>query len=85
MCLRVGLLRPKRPNPEHPIPASRSTQFVLAQFFVPSFVVAHHEGHKHSNLADSDHSHSSSDIISLRKDVRRLIEKCHVVESAISC
>ena len=59
--------------------------FVLAQFFVPSFVVAHHKGHKHSNLADSDHSHSSSDIISLRKDVRRLIEKCHVVESAISC
>ena len=59
--------------------------FVLAQFFVPSFVVAHHEGHKHSNLADSDHSHSSSDIISLRKDVRRIIEKCHVDESVISC
>ena len=57
----------------------------FAQFFVPSFVVAHHEGHKHSNLAVSDHSHSSSDIISLRKDVRRLIEKCHVDESVISC
>ena len=59
--------------------------FVLTQFFVPTSATAHHEGHKHSNFAFSDHSHSSSEITSLRKDMRRLIENCYVDEESISC
>ena len=44
-----------------------------------------HEEHKHRNFSLLDHVHSSSDISSLRKDMRRLIESCVVIEESISC
>ena len=44
-----------------------------------------HEEHKHRNFSLLDHIHSSSDISSLRKDMRRLIESCVVIEESISC
>ena len=44
-----------------------------------------HEEHKHRNFSLLDHVYSSSDISSLRKDMRRLIESCVVIEESISC
>ena len=44
-----------------------------------------HEDHKHRNFSLLDHIHSSSDISSLRKDMRRLIESCVIIEESISC
>ena len=44
-----------------------------------------HEEHKHRNFSLLDHVHSSSDISSLRKDMRRIIESCVVIEESISC
>jgi hypothetical protein len=63
---------------------------ILFQIFETNTVIAHHEGHKHDahkhyNFALSDHIHSSSEISSLRKDMRRLIEKCVIDEQTISC
>ena len=63
---------------------------VIFQIFEPTSVTAHHEGHthkahKHYNFALSDHVHSSSEISSLRKDMRRLIEKCVIDGDSISC
>ena len=68
---------------------------VIFQFLEPKSVTAQHEPHthephtheehKHSNFSLSDHVHSSSDISSLRKDMRRLIESCVVIEESISC
>ena len=57
---------------------------VIFQFLEPKSVTAQnephthephtHEEHKHRNFSLLDHVHSSSDISSLRKDMRRLIE-----------
>ena len=68
---------------------------VIFQFLEPKSVTAQnephthephtHEEHKHSNFSLLDHVHSSSDISSLRKDMRRLIESCVVIEESISC
>ena len=68
---------------------------VIFQFLEPKSVTAQHEPHthkphtheehKHSNFSLLDHIHSSSDISSLRKDMRRLIESCVVIEESISC
>ena len=68
---------------------------VIFQFLEPKSVTAQnephthephtHEEHKHRNFSLLDHVHSSSDISSLRKDVRRLIESCVVIEDSISC
>ena len=68
---------------------------VIFQFLEPKSVTAQnephthephtHEEHKHRNFSLLDHVHSSSDISSLRKDVRRLIESCVVIEKSISC
>ena len=68
---------------------------VIFQFLEPKSVTAQnephthephtHEEHQHSNFSLLDHVHSSSDISSLRKDVRRLIESCVVIEESISC
>ena len=68
---------------------------VIFQFLEPKFVTAQnephthephtHEEHKHRNFSLLDHVHSSSDISSLRKDMRRLIESCVVIEESISC
>ena len=68
---------------------------VIFQFFEPKSVTAQnephthephtHEEHKHRNFSLLDHVHSSSDISSLRKDMRRLIESCVVIEESISC
>ena len=68
---------------------------VIFQFLEPKSVTAQnephtlephtHEEHKHRNFSLLDHVHSSSDISSLRKDVRRLIESCVVIEESISC
>ena len=63
---------------------------VIFQIFEPKSINAHHEGHtheahKHNNFSLSDHVHSSSEISSLRKDMRRLIEKCVIDEESISC
>ena len=68
---------------------------VIFQFLKPKSVTAQnephtlephtHEEHKHRNFSLLDHVHSSSDISSLRKDVRRLIESCVVIEESISC
>ena len=68
---------------------------VIFQFLEPKSVTAQnelhthephtHEEHKHRNLSLLDHVHSSSDISSLRKDMRRLIESCVVIEESISC
>ena len=68
---------------------------VIFQFLEPKSVTAHHEPHthkphtheehKHRNFSLLDHIHSSSDISSLRKDMRRLIESCVVIEESISC
>jgi len=63
---------------------------VIFQFLEPKSVIAHHEGHthedhKHYNFSLLDHVHSSSEISSLRKDMRRLIEKCVIDEESISC
>ena len=68
---------------------------VIFQFLEPKSVTAQneahthephtHEEHKHRNFSLLDHVHSSSDIYSLRKDMRRLIESCVVIEESISC
>ena len=68
---------------------------VIFQFLEPKSVTAQnephthephtHEEHKHRNFSLLDHIHSSSDISSLRKDMRRLIESCVVIEESISC
>ena len=68
---------------------------VMFQFLEPKSVAAQHEPqthephsheeHKHLNFSLLDHVHSSSDISSLRKDMRRLIESCVVIEESISC
>ena len=68
---------------------------VIFQFLEPKSVTAQHEPHthkphtheehKHRNFSLWDHIHSSSDISSLRKDMRRLIESCVVIEESISC
>ena len=68
---------------------------VIFQFLEPKSVTAQnephthephtHEEHQHSNFSLLDHVHSSSDISSLRKDMRRLIESCVVIEESISC
>ena len=68
---------------------------VIFQFLEPKSVTAQHEPHthephtheehKHRNFSLLDHIHSSSDISSLRKDMRRLIESCVVIEESISC
>ena len=68
---------------------------VIFQFLEPKSVTAQnephtyephtHEEHKHGNFSLLDHVHSSSDISSLRKDMRRLIESCVVIEESISC
>ena len=63
---------------------------VIFQFLEPKSVNAQHEPHtheehKHSNFSLLDHINRSSDISSLRKDLRRLIESCVVIEEAISC
>ena len=68
---------------------------VIFQFLEPKSVTAQnephthephtHEKHKHRNFSLLDHVHSSSDISSLRKDMRRLIESCVVIEESISC
>ena len=68
---------------------------VIFQFLEPKSVTAQHEPHthephiheehKHRNFSLLDHVHSSSDISSLRKDMRRLIESCVVIEESISC
>ena len=68
---------------------------VIFQFLEPKSVTAQnephtyephtHEEHKHGNFSLLDHVHSSSDISSLRKDMRRLIEACVVIEESISC
>ena len=68
---------------------------VISQFLEPRSVTAQneshthephtHEEHKHRDFSLSDHVHSSSDISSLRKDMRRLIESCVVIEESISC
>ena len=68
---------------------------VIFQFLEPKSVTAQHEPHtheshtheehKHRNFSLLDHIHSSSDISSLRKDMRRLIESCVVIEDSISC
>ena len=63
---------------------------VIFQFLEPKSVTAQnephtHEEHKHRNFSLLDHFHSSSDISSLRKDMRRLIESCVVIEESISC
>ena len=68
---------------------------VIFQFLEPKSVTAQnepythephtHEEHKHRNFSLLDHVHSSSDISSLRKDMRRLIESCVVIEESISC
>ena len=63
---------------------------VIFQLLDPKSVTAQnephtHEEHKHSNFSLLDYVHSSSDISSLRKDMRRLIESCVVIEESISC
>lgn len=68
---------------------------VIFQFLEPKSVTAQHEPHthephtheehKHRNFSLLDHIHSFSDISSLRKDMRRLIESCVVIEESISC
>ena len=68
---------------------------VIFQFLEPKSVTAQneahthephtHEEHIHRNFSLLDHVHSSSDISSLRKDMRRLIESCVVIEESISC
>ena len=68
---------------------------VIFQFLEPKSVTAQHEPHthehhtheehKHRNFSLLDHIHRSSDISSLRKDMRRLIESCVVIEESISC
>ena len=68
---------------------------VIFQFLEPKSVTAQHEPHthkphtheehKHRDFSLLDHIHSSSDISSLRKDMRRLIESCVVIEESISC
>ena len=68
---------------------------VIFQFLEPKSVTAQHEPHshephtheehKHRNFSLLDHVHSSSDISSLRKDMRRIIESCVVIEESISC
>ena len=68
---------------------------VIFQFLEPKSVTAQnephthephtHEEHKHRNFSLLDHVHGSSDISSLRKDMRRLIESCVVIEESISC
>ena len=68
---------------------------VIFQFLEPKSVTAQnephthephtHEEHKHRNFSLLDHVHSSSDISSLRKDMRRLIESCVVIDESISC
>ena len=68
---------------------------VIFQFLEPKSVTAQnephthepltHKEHKHRNFSLLDHVHSSSDISSLRKDMRRLIESCVVIEESISC
>ena len=68
---------------------------VIFQFLEPKSVTAQHEPHthephtheehKHRNFSLLDHIHSSSDISSLRKDMRRLIESCVVIKESISC
>jgi len=68
---------------------------VIFQFLEPKSVTAQnephthephtHEEHRHRNFSLLDHVHSSSDISSLRKDMRRLIESCVVIEESISC
>ena len=63
---------------------------VIFQFLEPKSVTAQnephtHEEHEHRNFSLLDHVHSSSDISSLRKDMRRLIESCVVIEESISC
>ena len=68
---------------------------VIFQFLEPKSVTAQHqphthephthEEHKHRNFSLLDHIHSSSDISSLRRDMRRLIESCVVIEESISC
>ena len=68
---------------------------VIFQFLEPKSVTAQnephthephtHEEHKHRNFSLLDHVHSSSDISSLRKDMKRLIESCVVIEESISC
>ena len=68
---------------------------VIFQFLEPKSVTAQnephthephtHEEHKHRNFSLLDHVNSSSDISSLRKDMRRLIESCVVIEESISC
>ena len=58
---------------------------VIFQFLEPKSVTAQNEPHKHRNFSLLDHVSSSSDISSLRKDVRRLIESCVVIEESISC
>ena len=68
---------------------------VIFQFLEPKSITAQnephtyephtHEEHKHRNFSLLDHVHSSSDISSLRKDMRRLIESCVVIEESISC
>ena len=67
---------------------------VIFQFLEPKSVTAQneppthephtHEEHKHRNFSLLDHVHSSSEISSLRKDMRRLIESCVVIEESIS-
>ena len=68
---------------------------VIFQILEPKYVTAQneshtheahiHEEHRHLNFSLLDHVHSSSDISSLRKDMRRLIESCVVIEESISC
>ena len=68
---------------------------VIFQFLEPKSITAQnephthephtHEEHKHRNFSLLDHVHSSSDISSLRKDMRRIIESCVVIEESISC
>ena len=68
---------------------------IIFQFLEPKSVTAQHEPHthephtheehKHRKFSLLDHVHSSSDISSLRKDMRRLIESCVVIEESISC
>ena len=63
---------------------------VIFQFLEPKSVTAQHEPHtheehKHRNFSLLDHVHSSSEISSLRKDMRRLVEKCVVDKEMISC
>ena len=68
---------------------------VIFQFLEPKSVTAQnephthephtYEEHRHRNFSLLDHVHSSSDISSLRKDMRRLIESCVVIEESISC